>query len=167
MTPALAVVPQASITVGDHPHFTFLGLTFNSDTMYTTVIAAVITVVFLGYVARKATSKVPNRLQIVTEVVINQTRTYVEDAAYCVHHARSIAQLGETNQLGRSKLQFLQKRLVVAEEGLVRLALGLGRNANECLIDHGLDGGQLPGNVHRIRLDGQRFIDPREESLLL
>jgi F-type H+-transporting ATPase subunit a len=66
--------------VGDHPHFKFLGLTFNYDTMYTTVLAAVLTVAFLLYVARKATSGVPSRTQIVTELVVTQTRTYVEDA---------------------------------------------------------------------------------------
>jgi F-type H+-transporting ATPase subunit a len=55
-------------------------MTFNVDTMYTTVIAAALTVGFLWYVARKATSEVPNRMQIVTELVITQTRTYVEEA---------------------------------------------------------------------------------------
>jgi F-type H+-transporting ATPase subunit a len=77
---ALVALPAASITVGDHPHVTFLGLTFNVDTMYTTVIAAVLTVGFLWYVARKATSGVPGRLQIVTELIVTQTRNYVEDA---------------------------------------------------------------------------------------
>jgi F-type H+-transporting ATPase subunit a len=76
----LSALPAASITVGVHPHVKFLGLTFNVDTMYTTVIAAVLTVGFLWYVARKATSGVPSRLQIITELVVTQTRTYVEDA---------------------------------------------------------------------------------------
>jgi F-type H+-transporting ATPase subunit a len=73
-------LPAASISVGDHPTFQFLGLTFNIDTMYTTVIAAVLTVAFLWFVARRATSKVPNRLQIVTEMILTQTRNYVEQA---------------------------------------------------------------------------------------
>jgi F-type H+-transporting ATPase subunit a len=77
---ALVALPAASITVGDHPHVTFLGLTFNVDTMYTTVIAAVLTVGLLWYVARRATSGVPGRLQIVTELIVTQTRNYVEDA---------------------------------------------------------------------------------------
>jgi F-type H+-transporting ATPase subunit a len=76
----MAALPAATITVGDHPHVHFLGLTFNVDTMYTTVIAAVLTVGFLWFVARKATSGVPSRLQIITEVVIKQTRDYVEEA---------------------------------------------------------------------------------------
>jgi F-type H+-transporting ATPase subunit a len=77
---ALAALPSSTITVGDHPHAHFLGLTFNIDTMYTTVLAAVLTVGFLWFVARKATSGVPGRLQIITELVITQTREYVEEA---------------------------------------------------------------------------------------
>jgi F-type H+-transporting ATPase subunit a len=73
-------VLAASISVGDHPTRHFLGLAFNIDTMYTTVIAALLTVGFLYYVARRATSAVPSKLQVVTELVITQTRTYVEDA---------------------------------------------------------------------------------------
>jgi F-type H+-transporting ATPase subunit a len=79
ITPGLAVLP-ADITVGDHPHFKLLGLTFNYDTMYTTAIAAALTVGFFVYVARKATSGVPNRTQVIAELVITQTRTYVEEA---------------------------------------------------------------------------------------
>lgn len=78
--PALGALPAADISVGDHPTFRFIGLTFNYDTMYTTVIAAVLTVVFLLYVARKATSGVPSRVQIITETVLTQVRTYVEEA---------------------------------------------------------------------------------------
>ena len=73
-------VLAASISVGDHPTWDFLGLTFNVDTMYTTVLAAVLTVGFLWYVARKATSAVPNKVQVITELVITQTRNYVQDA---------------------------------------------------------------------------------------
>jgi F-type H+-transporting ATPase subunit a len=73
-------VLAADIKVGDHPTTHFLGLTFNVDTMYTTVIAAALTVGFLWYVARKATSDVPSKMQVVTELVLTQTRNYVEDA---------------------------------------------------------------------------------------
>ena len=69
-----------SITVGDHPTRTFLGMTFNIDTMYTTVIAAVATAAFLYLVAKRATAEVPNKIQVVTELVIGQARNYVEDA---------------------------------------------------------------------------------------
>jgi F-type H+-transporting ATPase subunit a len=75
----LAVLP-ADITVGDHPTRHFLGLTFNIDTMYTTVIAGTLTVLFMLYVARKAASGVPNKLQIIVELVVTSTKTFVEDA---------------------------------------------------------------------------------------
>jgi F-type H+-transporting ATPase subunit a len=80
VTPAIVALPQASISVGDHPEWHFAGLTFNADTMYTTVLAAALTVGLLWYVARKATSGVPSRVQVVTELVLTQTRDYVEDA---------------------------------------------------------------------------------------
>jgi F-type H+-transporting ATPase subunit a len=75
-----AAVLAADIKVGDHPTTHFLGLTFNVDTMYTTVIAAALTLGFLAFVAAKATSEVPNKVQVVTELVINQARAYIEDA---------------------------------------------------------------------------------------
>jgi F-type H+-transporting ATPase subunit a len=73
-------VLAADITVGDHPTAHFLGLTFNIDTMYTTVIAAAVTVGFLYWVARRATAEVPNKVQVITELVITQSRNYIEDA---------------------------------------------------------------------------------------
>jgi F-type H+-transporting ATPase subunit a len=79
MSPSLAVMP-AVIKVGDHTTAHFLGLTFNVDTMYTTVIAGSLTVIFMLYVARRATSGVPSKLQWITEQIIIQVRTYVEDA---------------------------------------------------------------------------------------
>lgn len=74
-------VLAADIKVGEHtPSWHFLGLTFNGDTMYATLIAAALTVGFLWYVAHKATSEVPNKVQVVTELVITQTRTYIQEA---------------------------------------------------------------------------------------
>jgi F-type H+-transporting ATPase subunit a len=69
-----------SITVGDHPTTHVLGLTLNYDTVYTTAIAAVITCVFLYVVARRASAERPNKLQVVTELVVTQARTYIQDA---------------------------------------------------------------------------------------
>jgi F-type H+-transporting ATPase subunit a len=80
MLPVIAPLPAAEISVGEHPSFDFLGLTFFYDTMYTTVLAGLLTVGFLWYVARKATSGVPSRLQVVTETVLSQVRTYVQEA---------------------------------------------------------------------------------------
>ena len=79
MSTPMSVV-AATINVGDHPTAHFLGLTFNLDTMYTTVLAAVLTAGFLYWVARRATAAVPNKVQVITEAVITQARTYIEDA---------------------------------------------------------------------------------------
>jgi F-type H+-transporting ATPase subunit a len=55
-------------------------MTFNVDTMYCTVIAAVLTVLLMWWVARKATSSVPSKGQVIVETVLTQVRTYVQDA---------------------------------------------------------------------------------------
>ena len=73
-------VLAATINVGEHDTFTFLGMTFNIDTMYATVIAAFVTLLFLGWVARKASSAVPNKTQVVVETVVTQARNFVRDA---------------------------------------------------------------------------------------
>jgi F-type H+-transporting ATPase subunit a len=73
-------VLAANINVGEHSTFKFLGLTFNLDTMYATAIAAVATVLFLWWVARKASSRVPNKTQVVVEAVVTQTRNFVSQA---------------------------------------------------------------------------------------
>jgi F-type H+-transporting ATPase subunit a len=73
-------VLAAKIDVGVHQTTQLFGMTFNVDTMYATVIAAVVTVLFLGWVARKASSHVPNKTQVVVETVVTQTRNFVSDA---------------------------------------------------------------------------------------
>jgi F-type H+-transporting ATPase subunit a len=78
--PALALPLSQSISVGDHPTVKFLGLTFNVDTMYATAIAAVLTVLFMWWVARKASAAVPSKGQVIIETVLTQARTYVQDA---------------------------------------------------------------------------------------
>jgi len=76
----MRIVAESSIDVGTHPTFKFLGMTFNIDTMYATAIAAALTLLFMWWVARKATSGVPSRGQIIVETVLSQARTYVQDA---------------------------------------------------------------------------------------
>ena len=80
MTGSGAVLAGGTITVGEHPTSTFLGMTFNVDTMYTTAIAAVVTCAFLYWVAKRASSRVPNRTQVVVELIVGQARTYIQDA---------------------------------------------------------------------------------------
>jgi F-type H+-transporting ATPase subunit a len=50
--------------------------------MYGTVIAGVATLLFMGFVARKVTSGVPSKTQIITETIVTQVRGYVEDAVH-------------------------------------------------------------------------------------
>jgi F-type H+-transporting ATPase subunit a len=76
MTEYLAA--STNINVGDHPQWHFLGLTFNSDTIISTVIASAILVV-LGFVVRaKVTSGPPNGIQLFFEAVIGFLREQIE-----------------------------------------------------------------------------------------
>ena len=66
------------INVGDHLQKTIGGLTFNLDTIWATVVAAVI-VIGLGLaLRRKATSGVPGKLQLVWEVIVGAVQQQVE-----------------------------------------------------------------------------------------
>jgi F-type H+-transporting ATPase subunit a len=74
-------VLAAEINVGEHePTWHFVGLSFNGDTIYTTVLAGLVTVLFMWFVASRVSSEVPNKLQVVAETVITQVRTYVQSA---------------------------------------------------------------------------------------
>jgi F-type H+-transporting ATPase subunit a len=78
-----APVLATDIKIGEHVQRQFLGMTFNVDTIWTTLVAGTI-VVGLGFWARKqltrdAEEHVPTKLQIVWEGVVNQVRDQVED----------------------------------------------------------------------------------------
>jgi F-type H+-transporting ATPase subunit a len=68
---------------GEHPEGHFLGMTFNLDTIWCTLIAGGI-VVALGFWARAQLTKpgtghVPSKLQMIWEAVVNEVQTQVED----------------------------------------------------------------------------------------
>jgi F-type H+-transporting ATPase subunit a len=67
----------ADISVGDHITRTFLGLKFNIDTMYTTVIAGSIVIILGLMVARSASSEVPGKLQLFFETIVEQVEDQV------------------------------------------------------------------------------------------
>ncbi len=67
------------VSVGEHLEWHVLGLTVNADTVISTAIAAVITLVFGFYLARTATSGVPSGLQLVFETVTEQVERQVEN----------------------------------------------------------------------------------------
>ncbi|MDX6372832.1 MAG: F-type H+-transporting ATPase subunit a [Nocardioidaceae bacterium] len=74
---------------GEHPTRQLLGMTFNLDTIWVTVIAGAI-VVGLGFWARaKLTAEtedhVPTKIQLVWETVVNQVNTQVEENLGRVH----------------------------------------------------------------------------------
>jgi F-type H+-transporting ATPase subunit a len=66
--------------IGTHPHWTIAGLTVNSDTVTSTLVAGAIVVLFGLLIARRATSGVPTGPQLVWETVIAAIDDQVEAA---------------------------------------------------------------------------------------
>ena len=77
---APSIVVAAGITVGDHPTFKFLGLTFNRDTLVSTGVAGLLVLVLGLLVARNITSGVPNKLQLFFETLIDWVNKQVEES---------------------------------------------------------------------------------------
>jgi F-type H+-transporting ATPase subunit a len=80
---------DTEITIGEHTTRTLGGLTFNLDTIISTLVAAGV-VLLLGFLARRALTKdpddhVPTKLQLLWETVVNQVNTQVEDNLGKVH----------------------------------------------------------------------------------
>lgn len=81
---------EIEIHPGEHPEWHFLGMTFNADTIWNTVIAGAI-VVILGFVLRSQLTRrqsenhVPSKLQLIWEAVVSNTETQVEDNLGRVH----------------------------------------------------------------------------------
>ncbi|MGZ4452243.1 F0F1 ATP synthase subunit A [Oryzihumus sp.] len=74
---------EATIEIGKHVERTFLGMTFNIDTIISTVVAGVL-VLLLGFWARAAITKphadhVPSKPQLIWETIVDQVNTQVED----------------------------------------------------------------------------------------
>ena len=63
----LAVPP---IPVGDHIHGKVGGLTFNLDTIWTSIAAASVVLIFGLVLRHSVTSSVPNKVQLLWEVVV-------------------------------------------------------------------------------------------------
>jgi F-type H+-transporting ATPase subunit a len=80
---------DTEITIGEHTTRSLGGLTFNLDTIISTLVAAAV-VLLLGFLARRALTKdpddhVPTKLQLLWETVVNQVNTQVEDNLGKVH----------------------------------------------------------------------------------
>jgi F-type H+-transporting ATPase subunit a len=94
----LGPVVQADIKIGDHVQRSFLGMTFNMDTIWTLGVAAGI-VLIMGFWARRQLTRdpgnnVPTKLQLVWEAVIDQVETQVSDNLGKVN--RYVVELGVT-----------------------------------------------------------------------
>jgi F-type H+-transporting ATPase subunit a len=80
---------DTSIEIGKHTEGHFLGMTFNLDTIWTTVIAGAI-VVALGFWARAKLTRpevdhVPSKIQLLWEGLVKEVNTQVEDNLGHVH----------------------------------------------------------------------------------
>jgi F-type H+-transporting ATPase subunit a len=85
-----AILPAAvEIHPGEHPEGHWLGMTWNLDTIWVTVVAGLIVCV-LGVIARNQLTKqtddhVPTKLQLIWEGVVKEVQTQVEDNLGRVH----------------------------------------------------------------------------------
>jgi len=80
---------EIEIHPGEHPEWHVLGMTFNADTIWCTLIAGAI-VVGLGLLLRRSLAKrtedqVPTKLQIIWETLVKEVQTQVEDNLGRVH----------------------------------------------------------------------------------
>ncbi|MDQ1486132.1 MAG: F-type H+-transporting ATPase subunit a [Actinomycetota bacterium] len=73
-------VVAATIDVGTHPEAKILGLTINTDTVISTLIAGAIVVGLGLYMAARAQSGVPSKLQLIFETVVDAVNKQVEES---------------------------------------------------------------------------------------
>ncbi|MSY41155.1 MAG: F0F1 ATP synthase subunit A, partial [Actinobacteria bacterium] len=72
-------IPVTSIEVGHHTTATWLGLTVNTDTIYATLVAGVVTLLLAFFLRAKVTSTgVPSGVQLFWEAVTVQMRGQVQ-----------------------------------------------------------------------------------------
>lgn len=76
----MTVLAAEGIEIGVHPTTTFLGLTFNLDTMLATVIAGAVVVGLGLFVRSRVTAGVPSGAQLFLEGVNSQVRKQVEQS---------------------------------------------------------------------------------------
>ncbi len=70
---------EGGVEVGVHPEWHILGLTFNADTVISTVISGAIVLGLALYLRSRATSGVPSGLQLAFETVTAQIERQVEE----------------------------------------------------------------------------------------
>jgi F-type H+-transporting ATPase subunit a len=72
------VAALANVTVGEHITWRLFGLTFNGDTIWSTLVAGLVVVILGLMVARSATHEVPGKLQVLFETIVQTVQDQVE-----------------------------------------------------------------------------------------
>lgn len=67
---ATTFATETTIEAGHHPTFQWLGMTFNSDTMLSTVVALVIVLIFGFLLRSQVTDGVPGKVQLLWEMLV-------------------------------------------------------------------------------------------------
>ena len=88
----IALLPlsgESSIEIGEHTTRTWMGMTFNIDTIISTLVAGAI-VLLMGFavrrvVTRKTQNHVPTKLQLIWEAVVGQVNKQVEENLGRIH----------------------------------------------------------------------------------
>lgn len=80
---------EIEIHPGEHPEWHAFGMTFNADTIWSSLIAGAVVLV-MGFVLRRGLTRrredhVPTKLQILWETIVSQVQTQVEDNLGRVH----------------------------------------------------------------------------------
>jgi F-type H+-transporting ATPase subunit a len=86
---SLLLPMETEISIGEHKTAELWGMTFNVDTIISTVVAIAL-VLLLGFVARRALTRetadhVPTKVQLIWETVVKEVNTQVEDNLGRVH----------------------------------------------------------------------------------
>ncbi|MDX6318456.1 MAG: F-type H+-transporting ATPase subunit a [Nocardioidaceae bacterium] len=78
MSAAHVFTASTDIKIGEHTTFSWLGMTFNSDTIYSTLIAGAVVIVFGLVIARGASVKHPSKPQLIWESLVGWVTEQVE-----------------------------------------------------------------------------------------
>jgi F-type H+-transporting ATPase subunit a len=78
MNPAGIVMAAGDIEVGHHRQETILGMTVNVDTVWSSILAGLIVFGLGFYMARRATSGRPSKLQLLFETIVGAVQKQVE-----------------------------------------------------------------------------------------
>jgi F-type H+-transporting ATPase subunit a len=78
MSAAHVFTASTDIKIGEHTTFSWLGMTFNSDTIWSTLIAGAVVIIFGLIIARGASVKKPSKPQLIWESLVGWVTEQVE-----------------------------------------------------------------------------------------